>query len=263
MAYQAMVTKYCVGCHNTRNPLPAGAPLALDKANLADPAADTATWERVVKKLGVGAMPPQGSPTPGHEELTKFRSALVARLDASAAKKNTPAASYSIVSTARSTRTPSAICSASPLTSRIFCRATAETSGSTTSPRLSPTSPLLLERYLSAGLRIAELAVGDAGAEPGTHTYTISTVVTQTQHVDGLPLGTRGGMLVRHHFLADGEYVFSGRLLKTVAEGLVGVEGHETPHQFVVTVDGKQVFSAPIGGKDGPRRRHREQAGGA
>ena len=111
------------------------------------------------------------------------------------------------------------------------------------------TSPLLLERYLSAGLRIAELAVGDAGAEPGTHTYTISTVVTQNQHVEGLPLGTRGGMLVRHHFAADGEYVFSGRLLKTVAEGLVGVEGHETPHLFIVTIDGKQVFSAPIGGK--------------
>ena len=51
-------------------------------------------------------------------------------------------------------------------------------------------------------------------------------------------------------FPADGEYVFSGRLLKTVAEGLVGVEGHETPHQFIVTIDGKQVFSAPIGGKE-------------
>ena len=125
------------------------------------------------------------------------------------------------------------------------------------------TSPLLLERYLTAGLRIAELAVGDAGAEPGTATYTISTVVTQNQHVEGLPLGTRGGMLVPHTFPADGEYVFSGRLLKTVAEGLVGVEGHETPHHFIVTIDGKQVFSAPIGGKDGSRGGDREQAGGA
>jgi hypothetical protein len=57
-------------------------------------------------------------------------------------------------------------------------------------------------------------------------------------------------MVVPHNFPADGEYVFSGRLLKTVAEGLVGVEGHETPHLFIVTVDGKQVFSAPIGGKE-------------
>jgi hypothetical protein len=73
--------------------------------------------------------------------------------------------------------------------------------------------------------------------------------VTQNQHVEGLPLGTRGGVVVAHTFPADGEYVFSGRLLKTVAEGLSGVEGHETPHLFIVTIDGKQVFSAPIGGK--------------
>jgi mono/diheme cytochrome c family protein len=90
LAYQGLVNKYCVGCHNTRNPLPAGAPLALDSANLADPGADPATWERVVRKLGVGAMPPQGSPTPGHDELTRFRSALVASLDGAAARTNHP-----------------------------------------------------------------------------------------------------------------------------------------------------------------------------
>src|SRR5262249_2582786 len=90
VAYQAMVTKYCVGCHNTRNPLPAGAPLALDKADFANPAADAKTWERVVKKLGVGAMPPQGSPTPGAAELAKFRSSLIATLDAAAANQKSP-----------------------------------------------------------------------------------------------------------------------------------------------------------------------------
>src|SRR5687767_2308723 len=85
--FQGMVAKYCTGCHNTRNPMPAGAPLALDTANYADPAADAATWERVIKKLGVGAMPPQGSPTPGHAELGRFRAALIASLDAAAAQK--------------------------------------------------------------------------------------------------------------------------------------------------------------------------------
>jgi hypothetical protein len=68
--------------------------------------------------------------------------------------------------------------------------------------------------------------------------------------VEGLPLGTRGGLVVQHNFPADGEYVFSGKLLKTVAEGYTGVEGQETPHLFVVTVDGERVFSAPIGGKE-------------
>ena len=88
--FEPMVAKYCVGCHNTRNPLPAAAPLALDKVNFTDPGADALTWERVVKKLGVGAMPPQGSPTPGAAELNKFRASLIASLDAAAARKNNP-----------------------------------------------------------------------------------------------------------------------------------------------------------------------------
>jgi mono/diheme cytochrome c family protein len=247
--FQAMVTRYCAGCHNTRNPLPAGAPLVLDKANLADPAADAATWERVVKKLAVGAMPPQGAPTPGAAELARFRSALVAHLDTAAAKKKDPG--KFVLHRLNRTEYANAIRDLLGVTidAEDLLPSDGGDFGFDNVATALKTSPLMLERYVAAGLHVAELAVGDATAEPGTATYTISTVVTQTQHVEGLPLGTRGGVLVQHTFPADGEYVFSGRLLKTVAEGLVGVEGHETPHNFVVTIDGKQVFSAPLGGK--------------
>jgi mono/diheme cytochrome c family protein len=250
IAHQAMVTKYCVGCHNQRNPLPAGAPLALDTANLADPGADAATWERVVRKLGVGAMPPLGSPTPGPAELTRFRSALISSLDSAAAKKNNPG--RKVLHRLNRAEYANAVRDLLGVTVNVADLLPSDGGefGFDNIATALTSSPLLLERYLTAGLRIAELAVGDAAAEPGTATFTISTVVTQNQHVEGLPLGTRGGMMVPHVFPADGEYVFSGRLLKTVAEGLVGVEGHETPHQFIVTIDGKQVFSAPIGGKD-------------
>jgi len=247
--FQATVTRYCVGCHNTRNPLPAGAPLALDKVNLADPAADPVTWERVVKKLGVGAMPPQGAPTPGPAELGRFRSALVAHLDAAAAKQKDPG--KFVLHRLNRTEYANAIRDLLGVTidATDLLPSDGGDFGFDNVATALKTSPLMLERYVAAGLHVAELAVGDATAEPGTATYTISTVVTQTQHVEGLPLGTRGGVVVQHTFPADGEYVFSGRLLKTVAEGLVGVEGHETPHNFVVTIDGKQVFSAPVGGK--------------
>jgi mono/diheme cytochrome c family protein len=250
ISYQAMVTKYCIGCHNTRNPLPAGAPLALDKANFADPGADAATWERVVKKLGVGAMPPQGSPTPGAAELGKFRSALIAHLDVAAAKKNNPG--RYVLHRLNRTEYANAVRDLLGVTVDVADLLPSDGGdfGFDNIATALNTSPLLLERYLTAGLRIAELAVGDSSAEPGTHTVTIPTVVTQNQHVEGLPFGTRGGVLVRHTFPADGEYVFSGRLLKTVAEGLAGVEGHETPHHFIVTIDGTRVFSAPIGGKE-------------
>ena len=249
IAYKAMVTRYCVGCHSEKNPLPAGAPLALDKANFDDPGADAATWERVVKKLGVGAMPPLGLPTPGHAELGKFRAALIAKLDAAAAQKNNPGTK--VLHRLNRTEYANAVRDLLGVTVDVAEMLPSDGGdfGFDNIATALTTSPLLLERYLTTGLRVAELAVGDGAAEPGTATYTISTVVSQNQHVDGLPLGTRGGLVVPHSFPADGEYVFSGRLLKTVAEGLVGVEGHETPHQFVVTIDGKQVFSAAIGGK--------------
>ena len=62
--YHALVTKYCVTCHNERLKTPAASPLLLDKANLDDPGADPAVWEKVVRKLNLGSMPPQGSPLP-------------------------------------------------------------------------------------------------------------------------------------------------------------------------------------------------------
>src|SRR5207247_3904285 len=112
------------------------------------------------------------------------------------------------------------------------------------------TSPLPIERHLTAPPYTSDLAVGNTEVQPGATTFTIGFEVTQDQHMPGLPLGTRGGMLVHYNFPADAEYVLSGRLLRTVAEGYVGVEGHEKPHQFVITIDGEQVYSAPIGGKD-------------
>ncbi len=249
-SFKATIDKYCVGCHNTRNPLPAGFPLALDKVNYADPAADAVTWERVIKKLGVGAMPPAGSPTPGHAELGRFRASLIASLDAAAAKKQTPG--RFVLHRLNRLEYANAV--------RDLLGVTVDVSellpsdggdfGFDNIATALTTSPLLLERYLTAALRIADYAAGDAAAEPGAATFTIPTTTSQYTHVEGLPLGTRGGMVVPYHFPADGESVFSGRLLKTVAEGLVGVEGHETPHMFIVTIDGKQVFSAPVGGKE-------------
>jgi mono/diheme cytochrome c family protein len=249
IAYQEMVNKYCITCHNQKARIPAGAPLALDVANLKEPGADAAVWEKVVRKLGVGAMPPQGSPTPGAVELNKFRSTLISSLDSAAAKQNNPG--HYVLHRLNRTEYANAV---RDLLGVDFDVAELLPSdggdfGFDNIATALKITPILMEGYLTAALRISDLAVGDAEVAPGTANFSISTVVTQRQHVDGLPLGTRGGTLARYNFPADGEYVFYGRLLRTVAEGYVGVEGHETPFQFIVTVDGEQVFSAPIGGK--------------
>jgi mono/diheme cytochrome c family protein len=250
VAYQEMLNKYCVSCHNQKSKIPAGQPLLLDTANLKDPGAEPEVWEKVVRKIGVGAMPPQNSPTPGAAELNRFRSALVTSLDSAAAKKNNPGR-YVLH---RLNRTEYSNAVRDLLGVRIDVTELLPSDGGDFGfdnvATALKTSPLLLERYLTAALRISELAVGDTEAEPGTKSFTISSVVTQGKHMDGLPLGTRGGTLVHYDFPADGEYVFYGRLLRTVAEGYVGVEGHETPYQFIVTIDGEQVFAAPVGGKE-------------
>jgi mono/diheme cytochrome c family protein len=250
VSYQEMLNKYCITCHNQKARIPAGAPLALDLANLKDPGTDAAIWEKVVRKIGVGAMPPQGSPSPGAAELTRFRSVLIASLDNAAAKQDNPGRyvlhRLNRVEYANAVRdllgVDFDVAELLPSDGGDF--------GFDNIASALKITPILLEGYLTAALRISDVAVGDTEVAPGTESFSISTVVTQRQHVEGLPIGTRGGTLVRYNFPADGEYVFYGRLLRTVAEGYVGVEGHETPFQFIVTVDGEQVFSAPIGGKE-------------
>jgi hypothetical protein len=181
--------------------------------------------------------------------LNKFRSTLISSLDSAAAKQNNPG--HYVLHRLNRTEYANAV---RDLLGVDFDVAELLPSdggdfGFDNIATALKITPILMEGYLTAALRISDLAVGDAEVAPGTANFSISTVVTQRQHVDGLPLGTRGGTLARYNFPADGEYVFYGRLLRTVAEGYVGVEGHETPFQFIVTVDGEQVFSAPIGGK--------------
>ena len=250
VAYQEMLNKYCVTCHNQKAKIPAGAPLVLDTADLKNPAADPEIWEKVIRKIGVGAMPPQTSPSPGNAELAKFRTSLVTALDAAAAKNVNPGRFV----LHRLNRTEYGNAIRDLLGVKIDVSELLPSDGGDFGfdniAAALKTSPLLLERYLTAALQVSELAIGNTEVAPGTVTFSISTEVSQYQHVEGLPIGTRGGKAITYDFPADGEYVLYGRLLRTVAEGYVGVEGHETPHQFIITLDGEQVFSAPVGGKE-------------
>src|ERR1700692_4647322 len=110
------------------------------------------------------------------------------------------------------------------------------------------TSPLLLEGYVNAAERVSAMAVGDPQVKPGTTEHSISREFSQNGYIDGLPLGTVGGTVIRHVFPAATEYKLSGRLGRGVQEGYAGVEGNDTPYTFVITVDGTEVYSAPVGG---------------
>ena len=248
--YRQMLRTYCVTCHNERANLPAGAPLYLDTVNLDDPAADAADWERVVKKLGVGAMPPQGMPSPGDAQLVEFRAWLMETLDRVASQQQNPG--HYVLHRLNRTEYANAIRDlvAVEIDVSELLPSDGGDFGFDNIATALPTSPFLLERYLTAAQRIATLAVGDTEMIASGASYPISLEVTQRVHVPGLPLGTRGGILVRHIFPADGEYDLGIKLNRTILVAYSGIEGHETPHEFVITLDGEQVFSALVGGPE-------------
>ena len=247
--YKAMVKTYCTTCHNERGRIPAGAPLALDLADLDDPSKTAEVWEKVIRKIGIGAMPPQGMPTPGAPKLAEFRTWLAGQLDRAAVARGNPG--QFVVHRLNRLEYANAMRDLLGLevdTTELLPSDGGDFGFDNIASALN-TSPLLLERYLTAALRVSALAVGDTTVPPGATVYPISLGLTQNGHLEGLPLGTRGGVVVKHHFPADADYVLGGRLHRTILNGYA-IQGLETPHQFVIAVDGEQVYSGSIGGDE-------------
>jgi mono/diheme cytochrome c family protein len=255
--YRAFVNQYCVGCHNTRNPQPAVDPVDLEKASLDDVVADAVTWERVLRKLSVRAMPPQGMPHPPEADYVGFTTWLANSLDRAWASRGTSPGRY-VVHRLNRTEYGNAVRDLLAIDVDVTSLLPSDDAdfGFDNIAASLKTSPMLLDRYVTAAQRISTLAIGNPKELPGTTEYSISREFSQNAYIEGLPLGTRGGTVVRHIFPADGEYRLATRLFRGVEEGYVGVEGNDTPHTFVITIDGDEVFSTTIGGpKD-----HEEQA---
>jgi hypothetical protein len=246
--HRAWLKQYCVACHNARTPLPANDPLKLDSANLDDVLADAATWERVLRKLSVRAMPPQGSPHPSEAEYASFTSWLSGSLDRGWAARSNPG--RYVVHRLNRVEYRNAIRDLLALevdVSALLPNDGGDFGFDNIAAALT-TSPLLLDGYVTAAQRISTMAIGDPTIHATTAEYSINRDFTQSGYVEGLPLGTRGGRSVRHVFPADGEYKLFGRLVRGIEEGYAGVESHDLPHTFIITVDGEQVFTAEIGG---------------
>src|SRR5665213_3271672 len=246
--YRAMLDKYCVACHNKRNASPSDEPINFEVAGFDDLLSHAGTWERVLRKLSVRAMPPPGMPRPSEAEYVGFTGWLAGSLDRAWAGRVTPG--RFVVHRLNRAEYANAIRDLLAVdldVSDLLPTDGAEFGFDNIATSLK-TSPLLLEGYLTAAQRVAAMAVGDPQVTPGTTEHSISRELSQNGYIDGLPLGTVGGTVVRHVFPADAEYKLSGRLVRGVQEGYAGVEGNDTPYTFVITVDGTEVYSAPIGG---------------
>jgi hypothetical protein len=247
----AMLGDYCVECHNDSD---FTGELSLQGRSPDDVHADPGVWEEVARKLRIGLMPPREQAQPDPELRSAFLNSLIDSLDAAAAAEpyaaSTTVHRLNRVEYANSIRdllgVEADIADLLPSDGGDF--------GFDNIAEVLTTSPLLLERYLTVAIRVADFAVGNAEAAVSATTYKIPVEVTQDYHLEGLPLGTRGGVRVQHNFPADGEYVFAGRLIRGVEEGYFGIEGHDVPHEFLVFVDGEVVYTNFVGGEEDHQR---------
>ena len=243
-AHKATVDRYCVTCHNDRLKT---AGLALDRVDIADPKAAPEVWEKVVRKVRVGMMPPQGAPAIDAATRQGLVSYLTTRLDAAAATKPDPG--RSLVHRLNRTEYENAILHLLDLHVDAAALLPADDSayGFDNVADVLGISPLLLERYMTAAGKVSALAVGDPDIGVAGETFRVRQDGSQDRHVEGLPIGTVGGMVAHVTLPLDGEYTIQPKLFRT---NLGAMRGLEYTHQLEVSVDGARVHLATFGGDD-------------
>ena len=233
---QPLLDQYCVTCHNER--LKTGG-LALDALKPDRIAADAETWEKVVRKVRAGLMPPAGARRPDRGSLDAFAAAIEGTIDHVAANNPNPGRAplhrMNRVEYANAIR-DLLVLDVDPST---LLPADDSSHGFDNIADVLGVSPSLLERYVSAAAKISRLAVGERDAAPTQVTYTVKGDLSQNQTLEGQPLGTRGGTTIRHNFPVDGEYVIKLSLLK-LSFGQVFGEGAEG-EELELTLNGQRV----------------------
>ena len=240
----AVVSRYCSECHSVAEQ---EGGLVLERPNLADPAAQRAKWEKVIHKLDAGLMPPPGEPRPSNEAIASLVSYLETNLDATAPKPaGAPVRRLNRTAYGNAVRDLLGF----PIDVEALLPADVSSNGFDNVSDTLKTSPLLLERYLTVGLRVAAMAIGDTKLAPRGTEYRPRLDLSQNDWIEGLPYGTRGGLVVDHYFETDAEYEIRPELWRATGSTVRGVEGFETPFELQILVDGVVVHSAKFGGAD-------------
>ena len=242
----AVLSKYCFTCHNDKRKVGG---LALDTKDLSHVGPDAEVWEKVVRKLRMGSMPPPGLPRPDLQTSDTFVAALENKLDEEAALDPNPGRTQSLHRLNRS-EYKNAVRDLLALdvdTAALLPPDDADSQGLDNNASLLTVSPALLERYLIVARRVSRLALALPPSSPVTDTIEASKVSAQIERGEGQPFGTRGGEAVRYTFPADGEYLIKLRMRRQINEYITGLKQRE---HIDVRIDGVRVKSFMVGGED-------------
>jgi len=243
-SHAALVKTYCVTCHNDKTRT---GELTLEHVDLADVPKSAELWEKVIRKVRAGMMPPAGMPRPDAPTLDGFVGYLESSIDRAAAANPRPGRT----ALHRLNRAEYANAIRDLLSLEIDSTALLppddESSGFDNIADVLTVSASLMERYLSASWNISRAALGNVAIQPSTITYRVRPDLSQDQHIEGLPPGTRGGMLVEHAFPVDGEYVIRLRLWRNTFDLMRGMED---PHDIEVAMNGERLVVVTAGGRE-------------
>jgi hypothetical protein len=239
---RALLDQYCATCHNQR--LKTGG-LMLDQADVSAVASNPELWEKVIRRLTAGTMPPAGNPRPDKSQSAVLLESLKSSLDRAADAKPNPG--RFILHRLNRTEYGNAIRDllALDVDASSLLPPDDESYGFDNIADVLGLSPALLEQYVNASEKISRLAIGDMTIGPVAQTYRTRPDLSQEQQVEGLPAGTRGGLLIRHNFPLDGDYSLKIVLARNSVEVPRGLE---EPHRIEILVDGDRVFQATVGG---------------
>jgi mono/diheme cytochrome c family protein len=236
-----LVAQYCAGCHSERGKA-GGLVLAGFDAAKAEQHAETA--EKMIRKLRAGLMPPPAARRPEPAAVSAFVESLESRLDKAAALNPNPGwRPFQRLNRAEYARAVHDLLGIS-VDVNSFLPPDTLSSGFDNISDVQTFSPTLLEGYLRAASQISRVAVGDRNASATSVTYKIGRTQSQMRHVDGAPMGTRGGLSVVHLFPADGDYVIRASMHNEPLGGIYGRYSMLTmgiTEQVDVSVDGERV----------------------
>src|SRR5437660_1317541 len=243
--HHALIDKYCVTCHNERTKT---AGLALESVDISHPAEHADIWEKVIRKVRAEMMPPVGAARPEKASLDVLASYLETSIDkVAAARPNPGRPTLHRLNRAEYGNAVRDLFALDAVDIAQYLPPDPEAYGFDNIADSLGTSPALMERYLSVAWKVTRMAMGDTKIPATTETFRARMDLTQRDHIEGLPLGTRGGMLVQHNFPVDAEYEIRPKLWANTVEQIGGLEH---PDMLEITFDGQRIKLGNFGGHD-------------